>query len=106
MMTLPRICLPWAQSRHNLLPSRRRVGGAVAALALLLSACAVQPARFAAAQTISSTLEAPMAVLWKYTSVGYGNNPAAPVYADGTIYYASGKAVFAVDAPSGSLKWR
>ena len=47
-----------------------------------------------------------MAVLWKYTSLGYGNNPAAPVYADGTIYYASGKVIYAVDAKQGSLKWR
>jgi outer membrane protein assembly factor BamB len=104
MMTLPRIRLPWAQSRHNVPLSRRRAGGAVAALALLLSACAALPARRAAAQ--STTLDAPMAVLWKYTSVGYGNNPAAPVYADGSIYYASGKTIFAVDAKQGSLKWR
>lgn len=106
MMTLLRIRLPWAQSRRNLLPSRRRAGGAVAALALLLSAWAALPARIAAAQTMGSAVEAPMAVLWKYTSVGYGNNPAAPVYADGTIYYASGKVVFAVDAKQGALKWR
>ena len=106
MMTLLRIRLPWAQSRRNLLPSRRRAGGAVAALALLLSAWAALPARIAAAQTMGSAVEAPMAVLWKYTSVGYGNNPAAPVYADGTIYYASGNVVFAVDAKQGALKWR
>ncbi len=104
MITLLRIRLPWAQSRHNVLPSRRRAGGAVAALALLLSACAALPARFAEAQ--STTLETPLAVLWKYTSSGYGNNPAAPVYADGMIYYASGKVIYAVDAKAGSLKWR
>jgi outer membrane protein assembly factor BamB len=106
MMTLLRIRLPWAQSRHNVLLSQRRAGAAVAALALLLSACAALPARRAAAQNASSTLEAPLAVLWKYTGIGYGNNPAAPVYADGTIYYASGKVIFAVDAQAGSLKWR
>jgi len=104
MMTLLRNRLPWAQSRRNLLPARRRAGGAVAALALLLSAGVALPTRFAAAQ--STTLDTPMAVLWKYTSQAYANNPAAPVYADGTIYYASGKVVYAVDAVQGSLKWR
>ena len=106
MMTLPRVRLPWAQSRHNVLPSRRRAGGAVAALAVLLTTSATLPARLANAQAESAVVDAPMAVLWKYTSLGYGNNPAAPVYADGTIYYASGKVVYAVDAKQGSLKWR
>lgn len=106
MMTLLRVRLPWAQSRRNPLPSLRRAGGAVAALALLLSACAALPARRAEAQAADSPIDTPMAVLWKHTSAGYGNNPAAPVYADGTIYYASGKTVYAVDAKQGSLKWR
>ncbi len=106
MMTLLRVRLPWAQSRHNVLPVRRRAGGAVAVLAVLLSAGAALPTRSADAQAASTTVDAPMAVLWKHTSLGYGNNPAAPVYADGTIYYASGKVIYAVDAKQGSLKWR
>ena len=106
MMTLLRVRLPWVPSRHNVLPSRRCAGGAVAALAVLLSTCAALPARHADAQAENSAVEAPMAVLWKHTSLGYGNNPAAPVYADGTIYYASGKVIYAVDATQGSLKWR
>jgi outer membrane protein assembly factor BamB len=107
MMTLLRVRLPWAPSRQNLLPSRRRAGGAVAALALLLSVGgATLPACRTLAQAADTTLDTPMAVLWKHTSSGYGNNPAAPVYADGTIYYASGKVIFAVDAKQGSLKWR
>jgi outer membrane protein assembly factor BamB len=105
MMTLLRFRLPWAQSRHTSPFVRRRAGGAMTALALLLSTCAALPARHAEAQG-ATTVDTPMAVLWKHTSNGYGNNPAAPVYADGTIYYASGKVIYAVDSKQGSLKWR
>ena len=106
MITLLRVRLPWVPSRHSVPLTRRRAVGAAATLALLLSGCTMLPTSRADAQAASSTVEAPMAVLWKHTAIGYGNNPAAPVYADGTIYYASGKVVYAVDAKQGSLKWR
>lgn len=106
MLTLLRVRLPWAQPRPYMPPARRRTGGALLALSLMLSAGAAMTTRPVAAQGASASLDTPMAVLWKYTSSGYGNNPAAPVYSDGTIYYASGKIIYAVDAKQGSLKWR
>ncbi len=105
MTTLLRFRLPWAHSRQKVSVCRRT--GAAAVLSLLaVAASALLPASPAAAQGASSALQTPLAVLWKYSGVGYGNNPAAPIYSNGTIYYASGKILYAVDAKQGALKWR
>lgn len=51
-------------------------------------------------------LSAPLAVRWKFTGVPFGNNPASPVLSDGTLYFASGTRIYAVDAETGTQKWR
>ncbi len=105
MMTLPRIRFSWAHPRRQKTFSRGAVA-AVAALSFLSIAGTTLTVRPAVAQGSSSAVQTPMAVLWKYNGLGYSNNPAAPIYADGTIYYASGKILYAVDARQGALKWR
>lgn len=52
------------------------------------------------------SLTAPLAVRWKFTGVPFGNNPASPVSADGTLFFASGTRLYAVDAETGTQKWR
>src|SRR5688500_16350804 len=51
-------------------------------------------------------IETPLALEWKFTSVYFGHNPSSPAVADGTVYFASGNRVFAVDALTGAQKWQ
>ena len=48
----------------------------------------------------------PMAVSWKFTSLPFAYNPAAPVIADGTLYYSAGFRLHAIDPTTGREKWR
>src|SRR5687767_440861 len=50
-------------------------------------------------------IETPLALEWKFTSVYFGHNPSSPAIADGTVYFASGNRVYAVDALTGALRW-
>lgn len=51
-------------------------------------------------------LSAPLSVLWRHTASYFKNNPSSPVYAGGIVYFASGGAVYAVNAADGTTKWR
>lgn len=51
-------------------------------------------------------LTAPLSVLWRHTTSYAKNNPASPVCASGIIYFASGGAVYALNAVDGTTKWR
>ncbi len=77
--------------------------GALTACSVMLfsgiNACSAQDS------SAADALAAPMAVTWKYTEVATPSNPAGPVYADNTVYYCTGKKVYALDARSGSKKW-
>ncbi len=51
-------------------------------------------------------IETPMALEWKFTSVYFGHNPSSPAVADGTVFFASGNRVFAIDTQTGAQKWQ
>lgn len=78
--------------------------------AVLLIAAGLMSAygqRRAAAQpdTQPAALTAPLSVEWRYTGVAFPNNPVSPIVSGGTVYYASGDRIYALDAASGSLRW-
>jgi len=50
-------------------------------------------------------ISAPLALDWRYTSTYFGHNPSAPAIADGTVYFASGSRLYALDETSGAKKW-
>lgn len=50
-------------------------------------------------------IAAPLALDWRFTSTYFGHNPSAPAVADGTVYFASGSRIYAVDENSGARKW-
>ncbi len=76
----------------------RSVGLAViATLALQASA----PASAAAAG-----LSLPLSLTWKFTATYDTNNPASPVIAGDTVYFACGERVYALDIESGAMKWK
>jgi len=54
----------------------------------------------------SETLKLPVSMSWEYTSTKFDNNPAAPVVADGTCYFASGSNIYAVDLVTGAKIWQ
>ncbi len=60
----------------------------------------------AAKRADTSVPKPPMAVEWKYTSIPFAYNPAAPIIADGTLYYAAGRRLHAIDPATGREKWR
>src|SRR5690348_16470182 len=49
-------------------------------------------------------IAAPLALYWRFTSTYFGHNPSAPAVADGTVYFASGSRIYAVDETSGAKK--
>jgi len=51
-------------------------------------------------------LQLPLALNWEYVGNKFDNNPAAPIVADGTVYFASGDHVYAVDLATGVEKWK
>ena len=51
-------------------------------------------------------IETPLALEWKFTSVYFGHNPSSPAVADGTVYFASGNRVYAIDVQTGAQKWQ
>ena len=51
-------------------------------------------------------LSAPLSVLWRHTTAYAKNNPASPVYGADTVYFASGGALYALNASDGTTKWR
>jgi len=48
----------------------------------------------------------PLALKWEYVSNKYDNNPAAPVVAGRSCYFASGDSVYGIDLDTGALKWK
>lgn len=51
-------------------------------------------------------IKLPLAVMWQYQAPAYENNTASVVVSKGLCYFASGTTVFAVQADTGSLKWK
>jgi outer membrane protein assembly factor BamB len=51
-------------------------------------------------------LEPPLTLAWEYTTTRHNDNPAAPIVAGDTCYFASGDRVYAVDLQTGNLKWK
>jgi len=51
-------------------------------------------------------LEPPLILAWEYTASKHNDNPAAPVVANGTCYFACGDRVYAVDVQTGNLQWK
>ncbi len=64
------------------------------------------PARAGLTRRADTKLTLPLAVEWKYTGNPFPNNPAMPVIAEDTAYFASGARIYAVDLQTGGLKWR
>lgn len=64
--------------------------------------------RYDAKQTSSTPekITLPIALKWEYTANRCKDNPASPIVAGNTCYFACGDAVYAVDLESGSLKWK
>jgi outer membrane protein assembly factor BamB len=81
------------------LPGLALVGLIVTASVGAIAQDATQPA------STGSTLTAPMAVDWKYTAIAFSNNPAQPVVAGDTVYFASGERAYAVSLLTGANKW-
>lgn len=54
---------------------------------------------------VASTVTYPVSVSWKRTETSANGNPASPVYADGILYYAVGKNIYAVNGTNGQLVW-
>lgn len=48
----------------------------------------------------------PLKLIWKNTLEGTPDNPASPVVADGVLYVITGGRLYALDASSGTIKWR
>jgi len=51
-------------------------------------------------------LSAPLSVLWRHTTSYAQRNPASPVYADSTVYFPSGGALYALNASDGTTRWQ
>jgi outer membrane protein assembly factor BamB len=51
-------------------------------------------------------LAAPLSLLWRHTSGAARGNPASPVFAGGTVFYASGGSLLALNAGDGTTKWQ
>ena len=54
----------------------------------------------------SEKLKLPLALKWEFVGSKFDNNPAAPIVVNGTVYFACGDRIYAVDLATGSLKWR
>lgn len=48
----------------------------------------------------------PLRLAWKFITDVTPNNPSSPAVVDGVIYFCSGSRLYAVNAETGSLKWR
>jgi eukaryotic-like serine/threonine-protein kinase len=51
------------------------------------------------------SISAPLAVAWEFNSLRAGKNTAAPIVADGTVFFCSTDRMLALDAETGKLKW-
>jgi len=51
-------------------------------------------------------LSAPLSVLWRHTTSYAKNNPASPVYANSTVFFPSGGALYALNASDGTTRWQ
>ena len=54
----------------------------------------------------SERLTAPLSLLWRHTTSSARNNPASPVYTNGTTYFTSGGYLYAINASDGTLRWQ
>lgn len=54
----------------------------------------------------SDKLPTPLSLLWRHTVSFIKDNPASPVYAGNTIYFAGGPNLYAVNAADGTVKWK
>ena len=51
-------------------------------------------------------LNFPLKLAWKHITELATDNPSSPAVADGVVYICSGRRLYAVNAETGSLKWR
>jgi outer membrane protein assembly factor BamB len=51
-------------------------------------------------------LNFPLKLAWKHLAEMETDNPSSPAVADGVVYFCSGRRMYAVNAETGSLKWR
>ncbi len=51
-------------------------------------------------------LDFPLKLSWKFITDVTPNNPSSPAVVDGVVYICSGARLYAVNAETGSLKWR
>lgn len=51
-------------------------------------------------------LQFPLKLAWKHATELAPNNPSSPAVADGVIYFASGRSLYAINAETGSMRWR
>ncbi len=51
-------------------------------------------------------LSFPLKLMWKFLTDMSTNNPSSPSVVDGVVYFCSASRVYAVNAETGSLKWR
>lgn len=56
--------------------------------------------------TTRERLNFPLKLVWKYVADLTPNNPSSPAVADGVVYFCTGGRLYAVNAETGSLKWR
>jgi|SRR5579884_348960 len=54
----------------------------------------------------TTTIDTPLAVLWKFTGEAVALNHAAPIVTDDSVYLSAGRRVYAVDLNTGGLRWR
>lgn len=54
----------------------------------------------------AASLQAPLAVRWKFTGSYFSNNPARPALGEGVLVFTTGNRVYAVDPSTGTQKWR
>lgn len=55
---------------------------------------------------IEERVQFPLKLAWKYLSEVAPENPSSPAVKDGVIYFASGTRFYAVNAETGTLRWR
>lgn len=80
--------------------------GAIAGQTDQATTAAVQNTFLAQNGVSDSTIETPLAVLWKFTGETVALNRAAPIVTDDSVYLSAGGRVYAVDLNTGGQRWR
>ncbi len=84
---------------------RRALSVCASGCMVLAASLALRSAVPAQAQDDAAALQAPMAVLWKYTGPASSGSAAGPVMGGDMVFFATGKKVYALDSATGARKW-